>query len=204
MVRKAARGGLIGALAILLFGSMAARAQDLCGMVAIPAEIGLACAAAAEGSASIAPQGGSFAALSQMTIRSLARAGGDAEVWSDPPSWLRAQMTPDLAAWSNLLAPLAQDPDSPFAGGQATSALDTLSRALGGLSSLPLSACGEPTPTGADEWRMRCDYTADGLGLFIALRLVAQGERRWAIIMRAANEQRMRHFEAIANSFHPS
>jgi hypothetical protein len=204
MVGKAARSRLTGALAILLLGSMAARAEDLCGTVTIPPEIGLACAPAAEGSASITPQDGSFAALSRMTVRPLARAGADAEAWTDPPSWLRSQMTPDLASVSDLLAPLAEDPDSPFAGGQATTALDALRRALGGLSSLPLSACDEPTPMGADEWRMRCDFAKDGLGLYVALRLVAQGERRWSIVMRTANEQRLRHFEAIANSFHPS
>ncbi len=51
---------------------------------------------------------------------------------------------------------------------------------------------------------MRCNYAADGLGLQVVLRLVAAGDRRWAITMRAANEQRLRHFEAIANSFQPS
>ena len=50
---------------------------------------------------------------------------------------------------------------------------------------------------------MRCSYAADGLGLLVVLRLVAAGDRRWAITMRAANEQRLRHFEAIANSFQP-
>lgn len=173
-------------------------------MIAVPAEIGLGCAPGAEGAVSITPQDGSFAALSRMTIRSLAKDGADAEAWTDPPAWLRSQMTPDLAALSDLLTPLAEDPDSPFAGGQATGALDALRRALGGLSNLPLSACDEPAPVGADDWRMRCDFTADGLGLFMALRLVTRGEQRWAIVMRAANEQRMRHFEAIANSFHPS
>ena len=205
MVGKAARGGLTGALAVLLLlAGAAARAETLCGMVAIPPEIRLTCAPAAEGSISIAPQDGSFAVLSRMTIRPLTRTGSDAEAWTDPPSWLRAQVTPDLAALSDLLAPLAEDPDSPFAGGQATTALDTLRRALGGLSNLPLSACDEPGPVGADEWRMRCDFTSDGIGLFVALRLVAHGEQRWSIVMRTANEQRLRHFEAIANSFQPS
>ncbi|MGE3291007.1 MAG: hypothetical protein AB7O95_06445 [Geminicoccaceae bacterium] len=205
MVGKAARGGLTAALAILLLlASTAARAGNLCGMVTIPPEIGLTCAPATEGSISIAPQDGSFAVLSRMTVRPLTRAGSDAAAWTDPQSWLRSQVTPDLAALSDLLAPLADDPDSPFAGEQATTALDTLRRALGGLSSLPLSACDEPAPIGAGEWRMRCDFTSDGLGLFVALRLVAQGEQRWSIIMRTANEQRLRHFEAIAISFHPS
>ena len=204
MVREAARRGLTVALAGLLLGGTAAQAQDLCSSVTIPPEIGLVCAPAAADAISIGPGGGTFAALSRMTIRALDRAGADGTAWTDPPAWLQAQMTPDLAALSDLLAPLAEDPDSPFSGDQATTALGTLRRALGGLSSLPLSACDEPTPVGADEWRMRCDFTSDGIGLLVSLRLVAEGERRWGIVMRTANEQRLRHFEAIANSFQPS
>jgi hypothetical protein len=204
MVREAARGGLTFAVAALVIASGVAAAEDLCGTVRIPAEIGLACAPAPDNAISITPEAGAFASLSRLTIRPLAKAGGDATAWSDPPTWLRAQLTPDLTALSDLLAPLAEDPDSPFASAQATSALDALRRALGGLSSLPLSACGEPAPVGADQWRMRCSFASDGLGLFVALRLIAKGDHRWAIVMRTANEQRLRHFEAIANSFQPS
>jgi hypothetical protein len=51
---------------------------------------------------------------------------------------------------------------------------------------------------------MRCSFTPGGVGMLVHLRLVVQGERRWAITMRSANEQRLRHFEAIANSFGPT
>ena len=71
------------------------------------------------------------------------------------------------------------------------------------MSALALSACDEPAPDGRERWQMRCSYAADGLGLTVILRLVAAGDRRWAITKRAANEQRLRHFEAIANSFQP-
>ena len=41
------------------------------------------------------------------------------------------------------------------------------------------------------------------MGLLVDLRLVADDEERFALNLRAANEQRLRHFEAIANSFQP-
>jgi hypothetical protein len=50
---------------------------------------------------------------------------------------------------------------------------------------------------------MDCSFTGGGIGLLVQHRLVAAGDRRYAIGMRAANEQRLRHFEAIANSFAP-
>ena len=50
---------------------------------------------------------------------------------------------------------------------------------------------------------MDCSFTAGGIGLFVQHRLIAAGDQRWGLTMRAANEQRLRHFEAIANSFTP-
>lgn len=91
-----------------------------------------------------------------------------------------------------------------FADSQAKQAVAAFRRALEGLAALPLAACNEPAPTDADEWSMRCDFASDGIGLHMALRLVVQDDRRWAITMRSASEQRLRHFEAIANSFQPS
>ena len=137
-------------------------------------------------------------------MRPLERAGADAQAWSDPTGWLSAQMTPDTSRLSEALGGLAEDPDSPFTGEQASAALESLKRALAGVSALALSACDEPAPDGPGRWQMRCSYSADGLGLRLILRLFAVGDRRWAVTMRAANEQRLRHFEAIANSFQPS
>lgn len=182
-----------------------AGAQDLCSRLSIPSQLGLACAPASNPAAvEVTPVGGTFALLSRLSVRLLDQAGTDAEAWSDPPGWLRAQMTPDTSKLSESLGGLVEDPDSPFTGDQASAALESLKRALAGVSALALGACDEPGPDGADRWQMRCNYAAEGLGLQVVLRLVAVGERRWAITMRAANEQRLRHFEAIANSFQPS
>ena len=206
MVGKAALRGLSHAagvgLALVLAGP--ALAQDLCADLTIPDQLGLACApTATPGEVAVSPVSGTFALLSRMAIRPLDRAGADAQAWSDPGGWLRAQVTPDTAALTRALEGAVDDPDSPFTGTQGSTALDTVKRALAGVSALALSACEEPAPMSPEAWQMRCSYATEGLGIHVVLRLVAAGEERWEITMRAANEQRMRHFEAIANTFQP-
>lgn len=183
-----------------------ALAQELCAELTLPPALDLSCTPApelAQGAVAVAPVGGTFAALSRMTVRPLVREGEDALAWRDPAAWLRRQMTVDTAGYADLLSGLAGSPDSPFAGESARGALDSLKSALGGMGRLPLAACDEPGAVAPDRWDMRCSFTAGGLGLLMHLRLVAAGEERWALTMRAANEQRLRHFEAIANSFAP-
>jgi hypothetical protein len=178
----------------------------LCGGLTIPAALGLACTTApdvAPDAVAVAPVGGAFAALSRMTLRPLERSGEDGLAWTDPAAWLKRQMTLDTSRYADLLGGIARDPDSPFAGPEAGTALEGLKGALSGLGRLPLEACAEPAAGTGGRWDMRCSFAPAGLGILMHLRLVAQGERRWAITMRAANEQRLRHFEAIANGFAP-
>jgi hypothetical protein len=197
LIRTAGAG-----LALLLAGPVLA--QDLCAELTIPDQLGLACApTATPGEVAIAPVSGAFALLSRMAVRPLDKNGADALAWTDPAGWLRAQVTPDTAALTRALEGAVDDPDSPFTGAQGATALDTIKRALAGVSALALSACEEPALTAPEAWQMRCSYATEGLGIYVVLRLVAVGEQRWEISMRAANEQRVRHFEAIANSFQP-
>jgi hypothetical protein len=210
MVRETALRRLSGALACVLVAACAAApatGEDLCAALAIPPTLGLACEPApalAPGAVAIAPVEGTFAALSRMTLRPLERSGRDALAWTDPAEWLRRQMTLDTSSYAGLMAGLADSPDSPFAGEQAQTALESLRRALGEVARLPLSACQEPVESESGRWDMRCSFTPGGVGLLLHQRLVAEGERRWTITMRAANEQRLRHFEAIANGFGPT
>ncbi len=183
-------------------------AQDLCAALTIPPSLGLACAPAPEaapGAVSVAPaEGGLFAALSRFSLRPLERAGEDALAWTDPVAWLQRRVTLEASgSGDRRLEGLAQDPDSPFAGPSAEGALRNLENLLAGVARLPLNACNAPAETAPGRWTMDCSFTAGGIGLFAQHRLVAVGDRRWALTMRAANEQRLRHFEAIANSFAP-
>ena len=178
MVRKAS----LGCLSLLVLASactLPAGANDLCASLTIPADLGLACAPAADiapGAVAVTPGSDSgFAGLSRLSLRPLDKAQ-DPLAWSDPAAWLQRQMTIDTSSYAGVLGGAADDPDSPFAGPAAKSALDSFVSALQGLGRLPLNACDTP---------------------------LEQTAGRWAITARAANEQRLRHFEAIANSFVP-
>lgn len=193
----------------LAFGAAwPAWAEDLCADLTLPDELHLACRPVADapaGTVAVAPTDGAFASLSRMTLRPLDRTGDDAQAWTDPPAWLRQQVTFDTTGLAESLAGLAHDPDSPFSGSAARTALGHLQSALAGMATLPLGGCEPPTSDAShQQWSMHCTYGAAGLGVFVDLRLIAHGERRWAIAMRTANEQRRRHFLAIAGSFQPS
>ena len=205
MVRKAS----LGCLSLLLLASactLPAGAANLCSSLTVPADLGLGCAPAADvAPAAVAVTPGSdsgFAGLSRLSLRPLDRAQ-DPLAWSDPAAWLQQQMTVDTSSYAGVLGGAADDPDSPFAGPEARSALDSFVGVLQGLGRLPLNACDTPLEQTVGRWSMSCRFTMGGLGMLMQLRLVADGDRRWAMTARAANEQRLRHFEAIANSFVP-
>lgn len=210
MVGKAPRrrlaSSLVGAT-FLVWATEQAVAQELCADLTIPAELKLSCGPAPAmpaGSVVVAPESGAFASLSRLTIRPLDRAGDDAQAWTDPAAWLQRQMTLDTSSLVGSMAGLADDPDSPFSGSAARAALTRLQNALAGMAVLPLTACEAPTNDDArHRWDMHCTFGAGGLGVYVDLRLVTDGERRWAVSMRTANEQRRRHLQAIAGSFQP-
>lgn len=182
-----------------------AASADLCTALTIPAQLQLACEPAPEsgaGAVAIAPTEGTFAALSRMTVRPLTRAE-DELAWTDPKAWLQRRVTLDTSATSAQLEGLTQDPDSPFAGPEAEGALKSLENLLTGVARLPLNACNDPAETEPGRWSMDCSFTAGGIGILLQHRLVAEGDRRWGMTLRAANRQRLRHFEAIASSFAP-
>lgn len=210
MVGKATRRRLTCNLfraALLVVAAEQTVAQDLCANVTIPAELHLACAPAPSmppGSIAVAPEGGAFANLSRLTIRPLDREGDDDLAWTDPRAWLQRQMTLDTSSFAGSMAGLADDPDSPFSGSTARAALTRLQSALAGVAALPLTACDSPTDNEARQhWDMHCTFGGGGLGVYVDLRLMADGERRWALSIRTANEQRRRHLQAIAGSFQP-
>lgn len=189
----------------LAFVASPAAGADLCASLTIPASLGLSCAedgAVALGAVTVAPAESAFSALSRLTLRPLDKTE-DPLAWSDPPAFLQRQMTLDTSSYAGVLGGVAEDPDSPLAGPEAKSALDSFANMLANVGKLPLHACDTPLEASTGRWDMACRFTAGGIGMLMRLRLVAEGDRRWAITMRAANDQRLRHFEAIANSFVP-
>lgn len=212
MSRRHPTGAWTAALALAAGLGPAARAEApadppaLCAALAIPAELGLVCEPQPgdQPAVVVRPAEGGFAALSRLTVRRLDRAlAADATAWSDPGAWLERQMTLDTAGFAAALRRLADDPDSPLAGEGARSAVDTLLGAVDALGRLALAACESPAPRRDGRHVMSCRFTAGGFGLLLDLQLVRSGEERWAIALRTMNEQRLRHFRALAGAFEP-
>jgi hypothetical protein len=196
----AAPAGAVGAVT-----PAPADSDGVCAAFSVPEPLGLSCrpnVSAHDPSATIGPQEGPFALLSRMSVRRLSRSA-DALAWKDPAAWLEEQMTLDTSAFAGALQALASDPDSPLAGNAMRSAVDTLGSSIERLGRLALQTCEDPEETAPGRWDMSCDLAPGGLGMHLHLRLVEAGDERWSIGMRAMNEQRLRHFEAIANSFKP-
>ena len=205
---RAAALGLLAAVA--LAGEAAAqRSTDpaaLCAAFSIPPELGLVCEPAGGATVGVVvrPAEGGFAALSRLTLRRLDRESAvDALAWSDPAAWLERQMTLDTAGFAAALRRLVDDPDSPLAGETTRAAVETLLGAVDRLGKLALAACESPQLRPDGRHVMSCRFTAGGFGLLLELQLLGSGEERWALALRTMNEQRLRHFRALAGAFRP-
>jgi hypothetical protein len=207
MVRQArSRSSLIALAFLALVAAAPARADEgLCARLQIPAQLGLTCTPGEAGSAdqivTVQPTGGAFAALSRLTVRRLDRST-DALAWSDPDEWLRRQVVVDTGAIADGIEDFAEDPDSPWGGATAMLMAQQVRDALERMSRAALQACTAPATLG-NRREMSCRFGAAPLALLLTMRLVSQGDERWAVSLRSMNEQRQRHFEAIANSFQP-
>jgi hypothetical protein len=189
----------LGALAGLLLPATPVAAEGLCDRLTVPEMLELACTEDLYADrAVVAPVSGTFRALSRMSLRRL-DPEADRLAWTDPRAWLEQQMIVDLDGLSGVVSGLADDPDSPFGGEMMRGALAALVDGLEGLSRLPLAACGE----GPSETEVACRFGVEPIGLVMQVMLAADGEERFAFNIRTFNEQRLRHFVAIANSFQP-
>ncbi len=191
------------ALAAILTGLLATaptdvRAQSLCDRLAVPDQLELGCSDATEagGRAIVQPLEGTFRALSRLSLRPLDRQT-DGLAWSDPAAWLERRMILDLDGVADTVRDLGEDPDSPFASEMFRHAIEVLVSGLEGVSRLPLAACG----SGPSETEVTCRFGVEGVGLVLRVMLLGEDEARYAVNIRTFNEQRLRHFTAIANSF---
>lgn len=195
---------LIGIATLLLTtaaGFAPVAAAELCDRLTVPALLDLSCTdeIGIDGAphAAIAPIGGTFSALSRMSVRELDRAS-DPLAWSDPADWLEGQMMLDLDGVGAALQGIVDDPDSPFGSSMISSGVASLVRGLEDLSRLPLAACGD----GATPSEVTCRFGVEPISLVMKVLLIEYGEARFAVNIRTFNEQRLRHFTAVANSFY--
>lgn len=200
MLHRRLTGIAAGLLALLGYWAAPADAAGLCQSLTVPDELELRCTESPDARlgdrAVIEPGDGTFRLLSRLSLRQL-DPKADRLAWDDPAAWLEKQMILDLDSAATMLRDLGGDPDSPFGNEMLRPAIDFFIGGLEGLSRLPLAACGEAQRD--DE--LTCRFGVEPFGLFMKLLLVADGGDRYAFNIRTFNEQRLRHFTAIANSF---
>jgi hypothetical protein len=190
-------------LGLVLLGGRAEAADEaaLCERLFVPEGYELTCkvesAPSPEGwTLAVHPTDGTFAPLSELTIRPVS------EPVEDPEAWLREQLTVDVTSFDAALDELLHGPDSPLADSPLVGELESWRGMLHSAAGWPLTGCGEPAPlAGHDAWRMECAWEVGPLRQFMELRLVTSGSAQYAVRIRAMNDQRLRHLVAIANSF---
>ncbi len=186
---------------IALGGPAAAASDDLCGRLFVPEGYRVDCsledgAGAAAGQLTVQPAEGTFAPLSELTIRPVA------EPVEDPAAWLREQLTLDLSSFDTALDDLVNSPDSPVADATIVDQLESWRGVMHSAAGWPLTGCGDPQSLAQDDsWRMDCEWQLGPFRQYLALRLITRAGERYAVRVRAMNEHRYRNLIAIANSF---
>ncbi len=146
----------------------------------------------------VRPSAGAASSLAELTIRPLSREEAPL-AWTAPRQWLADQVAVDVSGVSTGLESLAAS--GPLAHPAARATVDGLVTMLAGWSKLPLEGCTpEETP---ERHELHCRWGIEPVALEMNQRLVLSGEQRFAVSYWGADEQRLRHLEAIANSFSP-
>ncbi len=203
---------VVAALALLLTFAAALTARveaaalpssPFCGSLSVPEGYVLTCETRIEAGqrserAVVRPSsGGPVPALARLTLQPLSREEAPL-AWTDPARWLADQVVIDVSGVSGFLEGLI----SSDAGPAAKATVDGLVTMLAGWSRLPLEAC-TPAEDRPGRHELSCHWGVAPLALDMNLRLVEAGDQRYSISYWAAGETRLRHLEAIANSFAP-
>lgn len=181
--------------------SPAGAAADLCDRLFVPEGYHLRCTLERDPSggglaAVVRPEDGTFASLSELTLRRID------EPVDVPAQWLRDQLTLDLSQVDSAIEDMARGDDSPLTGTPLADQLESWRGLLGEAATLPLAGCDEPEALRAsDAWEMACAWELGPIRQFMRLRVVERGGEHYAIRMQTMNERRLRHLAAIANSF---
>lgn len=144
---------------------------------------------------SVHPTDGTFASLSELTLRPVDIAIGD------PETWLREQVKIDVSGLESALTGFLDDEDNPFAGESWWTSLQGLKDVVHSISDLPLDSCDDPRATDDADWVIDCEWGIGSLRQFLTVHLVERDGVNYALRIQSMNPRRHRHLQAIANSF---
>ncbi len=195
-----ARGALAGLLLVVVavLAAMAVgRAGDegVCGLLAVPPGFDVRCERDALGSRLVVTDPSAAYPFERLTLRELSRAR-DGLAWTRPRRWLERQLTLDTRALTTGLEELRREAEEPV----LATLLEGLARLFDRLGGVALTAC-DHRRTRTGQRLLACRFGRDPLELHLQLRLIALGERRFAVNITTLDRRRLRRFEAIANGF---
>ncbi len=144
---------------------------------------------------SVHPTDGTFAGLSELTLRPVE------ETVTDPADWLQRQVKIDVTGLEDALANFLDDEDNPFSDESWWTSLQGLKDVVHSISDLPLDACEAPRESVDDGWIIDCDWGIGSLRQLLTVRLVERDGIFYALRVQSMNQRRHRHLQAIANSF---
>lgn len=187
-------------LAFCVFFTTSAKAADEmnCAQVSIPAQLELVCSIESDDDGSflvITTADPTYSALNRISIRAL-----DEEP-EEPWLFLRERMTVDTSPLVNLLKGFLENENSPFFGSQMPEMLQGLSEYVQGMGQVPLSACEEGEAGTSKLARLTCRYGVGEVGQYVDSWVLEKDGLSYIVDLRAANDKRRRHLEAVANSF---
>lgn len=144
---------------------------------------------------SVHPLDGTFASLSELTLRPVE------EAVTNPSRWLQQQVTIDASGLEDALTSFLDDEDNPFSDESWWQSLKGLKDVVHSLSDLPLDSCDEPRAGEEASWTIDCEWGIGSLRQFLTVRLVERDGTFYALRIQSMNQRRFRHLQAIANSF---
>lgn len=144
---------------------------------------------------SVHPMDGTFASLSELTLRPVE------EAVTDPVRWLEQQVTIDVSGLEDTLTRFLDDEDNPFSDESWWQSLRGLKDVVHSISDMPLDSCEEPRERDEAGWVIDCDWGIGSLRQFLTVHLVEREGVFYALRVQSMNERRHRHLQAIANSF---
>ncbi|HEX5078167.1 MAG TPA: hypothetical protein VFV80_03385 [Geminicoccaceae bacterium] len=179
----------------------AAGPADPCALLFVPEGYELRCSVYRDDDGwrvAVRPENSLFSPLSELSVEPVE------EPIEDPEAWLRGQLQIDLSGLEHVVRELARSEDSPFAGEEIGSSLETWLGMMHTLTEWPLQSCEEPSTeadaASGETSELSCAWAFGPFRQHLVIRLVERDGERYAVRIRAMNERRLRHLVAIANS----